>query len=91
MSFRHVFLILLSSVFPLLATAERPNVIVILTDDQGWGDLSIHGNTNISTPNIDRPINVGRADVGIAVDAEIAPALIVGENDDDVGAFGGGQ
>ena len=37
------------------------------------------------------PINVGRADVGIAVDAEIAPALIVGENDDDVGAFGGGQ
>jgi arylsulfatase A-like enzyme len=33
--------------------AERPNVIIILTDDQGWGDLSVHGNTNISTPNID--------------------------------------
>jgi len=32
---------------------ERPNVIVILTDDQGWGDLSVHGNSNISTPNID--------------------------------------
>jgi arylsulfatase A-like enzyme len=31
----------------------KPNVIIILTDDQGWGDLSIHGNTNISTPNID--------------------------------------
>jgi arylsulfatase A-like enzyme len=31
----------------------RPNVIVILTDDQGWGDLSIHGNRNLSTPNID--------------------------------------
>jgi arylsulfatase A-like enzyme len=30
-----------------------PNVIIILTDDQGWGDLSVHGNTNISTPNID--------------------------------------
>tara|TARA_B110000305_G_scaffold228656_1_gene278684 strand:+ start:900 stop:2663 length:1764 start_codon:yes stop_codon:yes gene_type:complete len=59
MSFRHVFLILLSSVFPLLATAERPNVIVILTDDQGWGDLSIHGNTNISTPNIDRLASQG--------------------------------
>lgn len=36
------------------ASADRPNIIVILTDDQGWGDLSIHGNTNISTPNIDR-------------------------------------
>ena len=30
-----------------------PNVIVILTDDQGWGDLGINGNTNLSTPNID--------------------------------------
>ena len=24
-----------------------------MTDDQGWGDLSIHGNTNLKTPNID--------------------------------------
>lgn len=30
-----------------------PNLIVIVTDDQGWGDLSVHGNTNIHTPNID--------------------------------------
>lgn len=30
-----------------------PNVIIILTDDQAWGDLSMNGNTNISTPNID--------------------------------------
>lgn len=33
--------------------ATQPNVIVILTDDQGWGDLSVSGNTNLSTPNID--------------------------------------
>ena len=33
--------------------ATRPNVVVILSDDQGWGDLSVHGNTNLSTPNID--------------------------------------
>ncbi|QDT60547.1 Arylsulfatase [Stieleria bergensis] len=33
--------------------ADRPNIIVILTDDQGWGDLSINGNTAIQTPNID--------------------------------------
>jgi arylsulfatase A-like enzyme len=31
-----------------------PNIILILTDDQGWGDLSITGNTNLETPNIDR-------------------------------------
>lgn len=47
----------LSAVVPLPGQAaqqdERPNVVVILTDDQGWGDLSIHGNTNIKTPNVD--------------------------------------
>lgn len=35
------------------AAGRRPNVLVILADDQGWGDLSIHGNTNVSTPNVD--------------------------------------
>ena len=35
------------------AQGARPNVVIILADDQGWGDLSIHGNTNLSTPNID--------------------------------------
>jgi arylsulfatase A-like enzyme len=33
--------------------APRPNVVVILADDQGWGDLSVHGNTNLNTPNVD--------------------------------------
>ena len=32
---------------------RQPNVVVILTDDQGWGDVSAHGNTNLSTPSID--------------------------------------
>jgi hypothetical protein len=31
-----------------------PNIILILTDYQGWGDLSMTGNTNLSTPNIDQ-------------------------------------
>ncbi len=39
---------------PVIArSSDRPNVIVILTDDQGWGDLSLNGNTNLATPNID--------------------------------------
>ena len=33
--------------------ARQANVVVILTDDQGWGDLSVHGNRNLATPNID--------------------------------------
>jgi arylsulfatase A-like enzyme len=34
--------------------AAQPNVLIVLTDDQGWGDLSLHGNTNLSTPCIDQ-------------------------------------
>ena len=37
----------------LAEPATQPNVVVILSDDQGWGDLSVHGNTNLSTPHID--------------------------------------
>ncbi|SIN96169.1 Arylsulfatase A [Singulisphaera sp. GP187] len=33
--------------------AETPNVVVILSDDQGWGDLSVNGNVNLRTPNLD--------------------------------------
>ncbi|SVA69055.1 uncharacterized protein METZ01_LOCUS121909 [marine metagenome] len=32
---------------------DNPNVLIFLTDDQGWGDLSINGNPNLNTPNID--------------------------------------
>ena len=32
---------------------DKPNIIFIMTDDQGWGDLSLNGNPDISTPNID--------------------------------------
>ncbi|SHE72928.1 Arylsulfatase A [Mariniphaga anaerophila] len=41
-------------------TTDRPNIIVILADDQGWGDLSINGNTALHTPNID---NLARSGV----------------------------
>lgn len=35
------------------ATAPRPNILFILSDDQGWGDVGFHG-SEIKTPNIDR-------------------------------------
>jgi arylsulfatase A-like enzyme len=34
-------------------TASRPNVLLIVTDDQGFGDLGAHGNPKIKTPHLD--------------------------------------
>jgi arylsulfatase A-like enzyme len=56
---RHTILILLiatlwGAIGASASSAERPNIIVILTDDQGYGDLGCFGATDIETPNIDK-------------------------------------
>jgi len=33
---------------------RRPNVVIMITDDQGYGDLGLHGNQEIRTPHLDR-------------------------------------
>ncbi len=39
---------------PGLYAGERPNVVLVLTDDQGWWDMGAHGNPVIRMPNMDR-------------------------------------
>jgi len=53
--------LLATSVAPLVraANARRPNVVLIMTDDQGFGDIGIHGNDKIRTPNMDRLAHEG--------------------------------
>ncbi|MEX2174206.1 MAG: arylsulfatase [Pirellulaceae bacterium] len=36
-----------------VAAAERPNIVLVMPDDQGYGDLACHGNPILQTPHID--------------------------------------
>lgn len=54
---RVIFLAFILTIFGSCQESDKapyPNIILILTDDQGWGDLCISGNTNLETPNIDQ-------------------------------------
>jgi arylsulfatase len=44
----------ISSLSSYAAAKKKPNVIVILSDDIGYGDFSCHGNPVLKTPNLDR-------------------------------------
>lgn len=54
-----IFISLLVFSFKNKKKVTQPNIILILSDDQGWGDLSFNENTNLSTPNIDKLAKTG--------------------------------
>jgi arylsulfatase A-like enzyme len=45
--------IICTNLFVLASEPSRPNILIILADDLGYGDLSIYGSPNLKTPNID--------------------------------------
>ncbi len=49
-----LLIVLACSPGPSDAVAEHPNVVFVLTDDLGWGDLASFGHPLIRTPNLDR-------------------------------------
>lgn len=51
---RFLPLLIVVSAVSHIEAAVRPNVIVVITDDQGYGELSAHGNPVLSTPHLDR-------------------------------------
>ena len=71
--------------------AARPNVVLVMTDDQGYGDLACHGNPWIRTPNLDR---LHRESVRLT-DFHVSPlctptraGLMTGQNPVRLGAWG---
>ncbi|MCR9197493.1 MAG: arylsulfatase [Planctomycetaceae bacterium] len=53
--------------------ADRPNVVIFLADDMGWGDLSVQGNRNLQTPHIDSLARDGASLENFYVCAVCAP------------------
>ncbi len=49
-----LFLLLTPFLAPLLPAEEHPNVVLVITDDQGYGDLSCNGHPWVLTPHIDK-------------------------------------
>ena len=72
------------------AIGAQPNVILIVTDDQGYGDMSVHGHPWLDTPNLDRLHDEGISLDDYHVDPYCTPtraALMTGRYSVRVGAW----
>ena len=69
---------------------KPPNIVVVLTDDQGYGDLGCHGNPVVKTPNIDRLYKQGVRLTNFHVDPTCSPtrsALMTGRYSSRTGVW----
>jgi len=77
------FVFILFALCPSLFAAETPNIVLILADDLGYGDLGCYGATKVKTPNIDQLASEGRrftdAHSASAVCTPSRYALLTGE------------
>lgn len=66
------------------ATPEQPNILFILADDMGYGDLSCFGSKHVKTPNIDRLSETGttftQCYAGSGISSPSRCALMTGKN-----------
>ena len=57
---------------PLFASA-RPNIVLIVSDDHGYGDVGVHGATDVETPNLDAMARAGVRFTAFRVNPLCAP------------------
>src|SRR4051812_49565448 len=91
---RHRLALVLALVlaFSLRAAERLPNIVVVFTDDQGYGDLGVFGAKGYTTPNIDTLARDGvkftSFHVAEAVCSASRAALLTGCYSNRVGIFG---
>ena len=73
------------------AAGQRPNIILLMADDMGWGDVGFHGNPVIKTPNLDKMSREGiRFDRFYSASAVCSPtraSCLTGRNPFRTGVF----
>ena len=78
-----MFTAIVLSFTPAHAAADKPNIVLILVDDLGYGDTGCYGATKVKTPNIDKLASEGRrftdAHSASAVCTPSRYALLTGE------------
>lgn len=58
---------------PAQESTSRPNIILVMTDDQGYGDLGLHGNPIVQTPQIDQLASQSHRFTNFHVDPTCSP------------------
>ena len=53
------YIVVLMCVLSAKTNAKEPNILILLADDVGYGDLGCFGNTTLATPNIDKIADEG--------------------------------
>jgi arylsulfatase A-like enzyme len=76
----------------LASAGTKPNFLIILTDDHGYGDVSTYGTSDVRTPNIDRLAAEGMVFTAMRANATVCSpsraALLTGRYPDRVGVPG---
>ncbi len=76
----------------VLAQVQKPNIVLILTDDLGYGDLSCYGATDLQTPNIDELASTGLKFTQFYANSPVCSpsraSLLTGQYPDHVGVPG---
>lgn len=89
-----ILLLGLGLVVPLVCKAlpkERPNIILIMADDMGWGDVGFNGNKQIKTPHLDALASSGlvmeRFYSGAPLSSPTRASVLTGRNSFRTGVF----
>ncbi|HSP43270.1 MAG TPA: sulfatase-like hydrolase/transferase, partial [Luteolibacter sp.] len=91
---RHFLLLPLLFAAPLLSAADnkRPNLLIILTDDHGYGDVSAYQKSDVRTPHIDRIGSEGMLFTDMRANCTVCSpsraAILTGRHADRVGVPG---